>query len=116
MKKLLVSILIVLLGTQVSAQDINKGVEAYQAGDYATALKELKPYAEQGNAPAQLSLGVMYANGEGVLKDYAEALKWYQLSADQGNEFAQQRLGRMYREGRGILKDYAEALKWFTIC
>ena len=85
MKKLLVLSVFFVLAHSCLAQDINKGVEAYQAGDYATALKELKPYADQGNANAQLSLGVMYANGEGVLKDYAEALKWYQLSADQGN-------------------------------
>ena len=115
MKKLLVCILIILFGTQVFAQDINKGVEAYQAGDYATALKELKPYAEQGNAPSQLILGFMYTNGNGVLKDYAEALKWYQLSADQGNDDAQYNLGLMYTYGDGVLKDYKEAVKWWRL-
>ena len=39
--------------TQVTAQDFNKGMEAYKADDFASALKEFKPLAEQGNAEAQ---------------------------------------------------------------
>ena len=31
------------------------GVAAYDAGDYATALKEFRPLAEQGNASAQFN-------------------------------------------------------------
>ena len=86
MKNLLVSILFVLLGTQMSAQDINKGVEAYQAGDYATALKELKPYAEQGNADAQNGLGFMHKKGNGVLQDNPTAHMWYNIASANGNE------------------------------
>jgi hypothetical protein len=36
--------------------DFQKGVTAYQSGDYATALRELVPLAKQGNARAQSSL------------------------------------------------------------
>ena len=36
----------------VAAQDFAKGYDAYQAGDYATALKEWRPLAEQGNIDA----------------------------------------------------------------
>ena len=38
--------------TPVAAQDFAKGYDAYQAGDYATALKEWRPLAEQGNIDA----------------------------------------------------------------
>ena len=41
--------------------------------------------AEQGNAPAQYNLGLMYARGEGVPQDYTEAVKWFRLAAEQGN-------------------------------
>jgi uncharacterized protein len=34
----------------VSAQDFQKGLAAYNAGDYATALKEWKPLAEDGGS------------------------------------------------------------------
>ena len=33
-----------------AAQDVAAGLSAYGAGDYATALKEWRPLAEQGNA------------------------------------------------------------------
>ena len=70
----------------VLAQDFEKGLAAYNAGDYATALKEWRWMAEEGNVGAQFNLGVMYHNGWGVIQDYAEAVKWYRLAADQENE------------------------------
>ena len=115
MKKLLVCILLVLLGTQISAQEIDKGYEAYNDGDYATALKEWKPLAEQGYAFAQYNLGILYEYGNGVPKDYAEAVKWYRLSAEQGYAISQYSLGLMYRNGYGVLKDKAEAVKWWRL-
>ena len=33
---------------------------------------------------AQVNLGVMYDNGEGVLQDDKEAVKWYRKAAEQG--------------------------------
>jgi TPR repeat protein len=66
--------LLVASGGFVYAQDFNKGVEAYEKGDYATALREWSALAEQGNAIAQWSLGVMYQNGQGVTQDYKEAV------------------------------------------
>ena len=115
MKKLLVCILFVLLGTQMSAQEIDKGYEAYYDGDYATALKEWKPIAEQGYAFAQYNLGILYEYGNGVPKDYAEAVKWYRLSAEQGYAISQYSLGLMYSNGYGVLKDKAEAVKWWGL-
>ena len=46
-------------------------------------LRLLKPITDQGNAEAQINLGVLYANGWGVAQDYVEALKWYRKAADQ---------------------------------
>ena len=45
--------------------DFNAGVAAYKRGDYATALREWRPLAKQGNANAQFFLGVMYGKGLG---------------------------------------------------
>jgi len=115
MKKLLVCILFVLLSTHMSAQEIDKGYEAYNDGDYATALKEWKPIAEQGYAFAQYNLGILYEYGNGVPKDYAEAVKWYRLSAEQGYAISQYSLGLMYSNGYGVLKDKAEAVKWWRL-
>ena len=46
--------------------DFEKGLDTAKRGDYATALREWKPLAEQGDADAQYNLGLMYANGHGV--------------------------------------------------
>ena len=83
---------VVMLATSAFAQDFQKGADAYIAGDYATALQEWRPLAEQGYASAQYNLGQMYTNGEGVPQDYTEAVKWYRLAAEQGYADAQTNL------------------------
>ena len=86
---------------------------AYFKGDYTTALRLYRPLAEQGNADAQYSLGIMYAKGQGVPQNYAEAVTWYRKAADQGVAQAQHNLGLMYRDGQGVPQDYAQAHKWY---
>ena len=67
-----------------AAGPFEDGVAAYKRGDYATALRLLRPLAAQGNAAAQYLLGLMYGRGDGVPQDDAEAVKWYRLAAEQG--------------------------------
>ena len=113
-----ITILLALLMTvssPVSAQDFDKGFAAAQAGDYATALQEWTPLAEQGDAHAQYNLGVMYSDGQGVIQDYKEAVKWYKLAAEQGFANAQYNLAKMYENGKGAPQDYAEAVKWWRL-
>jgi len=99
-------------GQAALAQDFEKGLAAARIGDFETALQEWRPLAEQGDAPAQNNLGVMYENGEGVPRDYAEAVKLYRLAAEQGFAGAQSNLGFMYHNGQGVSQDDAEAVKW----
>ena len=98
-----------------AAQDFDRGLEAYEVGDYATALEEFKPLAEQGDIKAQANLGFMYDIGSGVLKDETEAVKWYRLAAKQGYAQAQCNLGTMYEFGRGVLTDMTSAHMWYNI-
>ena len=88
---------------------------AYQRGDYATALREWRPLAEQGYADAQFNLGVMYDEGRGVPQDDAEAVKWYRKAAEQGDAGAQYNLGVMYGNGLGVPQDYAQAHMWYNL-
>jgi TPR repeat protein len=67
--------LLTLIGVSASAQDLQKGAAAWGKGDYATALKELRPLAARGVSTAQFILGSMYDNGKGVAQDYAVAAK-----------------------------------------
>lgn len=78
------------------------GYAYWERKDYANALTWYRKAAEQGHAIAQLNLGVLYANGQGVAQNYDEALKLYQSAADQGLAQAQYNLGRMYERGLGV--------------
>ena len=69
--------------------DFQAGSEAYKHGDYATALREWRPLAEQGDAIAQFNLGYLYANGQGVPRDFVQARYWYEKAAAQGQADAQ---------------------------
>ncbi len=89
-----VALLIVVTASQAWA-DFKAGVEAYDRGDYATALTEFRPVAQQGNADAQFILGVMYSKGQGVPQDDVQAHMWLSLAAAQSKE--------SYRKSRDIL-------------
>jgi TPR repeat protein len=106
---------LMLMPAMGSAQDFAVGFEAYEAGDFATALREWIPLAEQGDALAQYNLGQMYRNGSGVPQDYAEAAKLYRPAAESGVIDAQNNLGYMYSNGQGVPQDYAEAVKWYRL-
>ena len=91
--------------------DFLKGLNAYHSGDFATAIREWTPLAEQGHSPSQYNLGFMHYKGEGVPQDYETAVKWYTRAAEQDYIDAQFRLGAMYWSGIGVLQDYKAALK-----
>ena len=106
---------VMTLSSPVVAQDFQKGLAAYNAGDYATALQEWTPLAEAGDAFAEYNVGIMYYHGQGVSQDYAEAIKWYRLAAEQGKGNAQYNLGLMYNNGDGVPQDFKEAVKWYRL-
>jgi len=88
-----------------------------QAGerDFTEAAKMYRLAADQGNALAQSTLGVMYAKGSGVPQDYTEAVKLFRLAASQANARGQNGLGVMYRNGQGVSKDFIEAATLFRL-
>lgn len=55
-------------------------------------IKETHLQAEQGIASAQINLGVMYAEGQGVPEDNVFAYMWFNLAA-QGYEDAKNNKG-----------------------
>jgi|SRR5579859_7539621 len=96
----------------VAAGQMEDELDAESRGDWATAIKLLRPLAEGGNAVAQGHLGVFYEIGRGVPVDYAEAAKWVRKSAEQGDAESQSNLANLYRLGRGVPFSEVEGLKW----
>jgi clan AA aspartic protease (TIGR02281 family) len=58
------------------------------AQDYAAAVNWYRNAADQGDAAAQYSLGLMYFNGQGVHQDYISMHMWFNLAAARGNKDA----------------------------
>lgn len=68
--------------------------------------------AHDGDARAQLRVGLLYLRGEGVPQDYREARFWIEKAARQGLADAQTRLGTLYRDGTGSAPDPELARQW----
>ena len=89
------------------------GLAAYNAGDYATALRLCRPLAEQGDAQAQYLLGRMHEKGRGVDRDFSAAARWYRMAAERNHHESQYRLAVAYAYGLGDLaQDDAQAIAW----
>ena len=72
MKKFVPMLAIFLASSLIGMADtLNEGLSFFKKGDYGSAIKLIKPLAEQGNAEAQLRLGICFvAKG-----DYDSAIK-----------------------------------------
>jgi hypothetical protein len=84
MKKLTLTIcltLAVLLGSLgcSGGADFDKGLAAAKSGDFATALREWRPLAEDGHAKSQYNLGV---------QDDVYAHMWFNIAAASGDKEA----------------------------
>jgi TPR repeat protein len=97
------------------AGPLEEATAAYEKRDYETALRRLRPLADQSNAAAQYTLGTMYTNGQGTPSDNVAAAKLYRLAAEQGHAKAQDTLGVMYVGGWGVPKDDVLAYMWFNL-
>jgi len=75
---LLAAVLAVLL-------PLGAGAAVSQGG---AGLKVISDAARQGDAEAQLELGILYEFGYGMANNQIVALAWYTLAAQQGNQKA----------------------------
>ena len=60
MNKNILGVLLLLLSFPSWGGDFEKGLTAYDNGDYTTALREWTPLADRGHDKAQVNLAVMY--------------------------------------------------------
>jgi TPR repeat protein len=86
--------------------------EAYERGDYATALLEWRSLAADGDPESQFRVGRMYARGEGERSD-VDAVKWYRMAAERGHPSAQNNLALFYESGLGVDLDLVAAARWY---
>ncbi|MES2989525.1 MAG: SPOR domain-containing protein [Pseudomonadota bacterium] len=100
-----------LLGSPVHAQDVNvkAGVDAWDKGEFRSAVDLWRTSANKGNADAQFNLGQAYKLGKGVpAADLKQAEIWYGKAAWQGHEQAEASYGlALFANGKR-----SEALTW----
>src|SRR6266403_2023772 len=108
-------VLVSAFAASVAAGTLEDAADARARGDYAKALRIIRPLANDGDAAAQFNLGVMYLAGHGVQQDYSAAALWFRKAAEQGYALAQTNLGVLYAEGRGVPQDYVRAHMWFSL-
>src|SRR5262249_61848449 len=75
------------LAAPVAAGPLEDGYTAYTRGDFATAMRLMRPLADQGYVTAQTVVGLMYYFNYGG--DYVSAYMWVTLAAAQGEAFAE---------------------------
>lgn len=95
---------------QAQVDPVKVGVDAWERGDYKTAVDRWRGPAVSGNPDAQFNLGQAYKLGRGVKADLAQAEEWYRKAAVQGHEQAEDNYGlALFQNGK---RD--EAVRWLT--
>jgi len=91
------------------AAEGDPGTVAYARGDYATALATWRPLAARGDIAAELRVGQMLRDRQGVRwRDFEGAASWFRRAAAGGNVEAEYALGRLYYEGFLVPRNTAE--------
>ena len=104
------------VGDYINDSDhFHTALNAFNKNEFDIAYQLFFELADKGIAEAQINLGMMYENGQGVSQDFKEAVRWYRLAADQELTKAQYNLGLMYAQGKGVDKDPIQASKWYRL-
>jgi TPR repeat protein len=103
------------LQTVLASTIVPKPDATLASGVETATLDQLRQMAEEGNAAAENSLGLRYAQGDGVKLDEQEAVRWFLRAAQHGSVSAQSKLGSIYYSGRGVPKDLTQAYFWMVV-
>lgn len=94
-----------------AAQNVKAGIDAWQRGDYVSAVAIWRPLAEAGDPDASFNMGQAYRLGRGVLVDLAAAQSWLEKAAQKDHVDAQATLGLLlFQNG-----NQTEGLKWLKL-
>lgn len=97
----ILSLTLISIASSALGDSWKEATEAFGRKQYATAMKLLRPLAENGHAAAQYQIALMHKMGLGVSKSEKEARKWSRLAAKQGHTEAQVLLGSLYYKKEG---------------
>ncbi|MEO6359321.1 MAG: SPOR domain-containing protein [Sphingomicrobium sp.] len=84
---------LLIVAAPVTAQSVGDGIDAWQKGDFAAAVKIWRPLAEAGDPDAAFNIGQAYRLGRGVPISLAAAQTWLLRAATKDHLDAQSTLG-----------------------
>ncbi len=79
------AVMTVAIVAPAAASVVKDGVDAWQRGDYATAVAIWRPLAQAGDGDAAFNLAQAYKLGRGVPSDLGQAKSWYGKAAQAGH-------------------------------
>lgn len=83
-----VVVFMMVANTTVFAEPIEEGGASYSKQDYKTTIELWQPLAKQGEQWAQVCVGLMYLEGQGVERDYEEAYFWFLIASKASFDFS----------------------------
>ena len=86
--------------------------EANKTTNIDYMVESFKGAVKHQNAQAQYNLGMIYYNGEIVLRDYDQGIYWIFMAAKQNHADAQFTVSRMFEKGQGTRVDHNQADFW----
>lgn len=97
----------------VSAQSRNPQAQPLSPAQQAEQERQLRSFADRGDADAQFELGLRYLTGEGFKKDDKKGVEWLEKAANTGHLRAQFVYGSLFEDGVTVPKDLAKAVQWY---
>lgn len=87
---------------------------AYDAGRFTNAMGIWAQLGREGNAEAELGLGLLYDQGNATPENPEAAFALYKMAAEAGLPVAEFNVGALYESGRGVAQNPESAALWFA--
>lgn len=107
----LLCLALLIVSSFLQAEDLAAADEAFDRGEYATALELYQELADLQEPAATYRLGLMYEQGLGTDPNPVAAASWYQKARALESPEAIAALAELHRKGTGVLQNFKEALR-----
>ncbi len=104
---------LLLLGCDPQQSQYRVAMQQLFHHDYRAAALTLGSLAENGHAPSQFRLGMLYRLGLGVPRNPQRAVYWFDKAARQDDVGGQYWLAESFRRGAGVPVSPELAFEWF---
>ena len=95
----------------LQAEGLLEASDAFDRGEFVTALELYDVLAQDGDAQAQYRVGMMYEQGLGTDPDAKIAANWYAQAAEQNSPEGLAALSALHLKGAGVIQNFKESVR-----